>query len=82
VEAFEEQASEQAREHPHGQKEAGPTGNPTIAIRRDAATGDDAMNVGMVVEVLAPSMEYGRDADVSAEMLRIGGDGCERLSCG
>src|SRR5258708_4904162 len=53
--SFEEQAAEEAREHPHGEKEAGPAGNPALAPglrrgrlwRQAAAPGDD-MGVPMV----------------------------------
>ena len=38
-EPFEEQAAEQARENAHGQEEAGPTGNPALPVRRQAAAG-------------------------------------------
>src|SRR5438105_4848753 len=44
-EPFEEQATEQAREHPDGEKEAGPAGDPALAVWRKAAAGDDDMGV-------------------------------------
>ena len=31
---FQEQATEEAREHPDGEKEAGPAGNPALAVWR------------------------------------------------
>jgi hypothetical protein len=46
--SFEEQAAEEAREHPHGEKEAGPAGNPALAVGRKAAARDDDMGVRMV----------------------------------
>ena len=33
----------------------------------------------MVIEVLAPGVQHGRDADVGAQMLGIGGDRGQRL---
>src|SRR5208282_3905262 len=36
---------EQAREHANRKKESGLAGNPTLAVRRDAATGNDAMKM-------------------------------------
>src|SRR6202008_2059028 len=36
----------------------------------------------MVLEVLAPAVQDGSDADVGAEVLAIGGNGGERFGCG
>jgi hypothetical protein len=52
--SFEEPAAEEAREHPHGQKEAGPAGNPALAVGRKAAARDDDMGVRMVSPMRAP----------------------------
>jgi hypothetical protein len=46
--AVEEQATEQAREHPHRQEEARPTDDPAAAIKGDAASRHDAVDVGVV----------------------------------
>src|SRR5689334_6084434 len=45
---FQEQAAEQAREHPHRQKEAGSAGNPVPAVGRQAAARYNDMGVRMV----------------------------------
>jgi len=37
------------------------------------------MKVRMVLQVLAPGVEHADEADLGAEMLRIGGDRAERL---
>src|SRR3984893_15975494 len=68
---FEEQAPEQGREHV---RKKGPrlARNPTLAIRRDAATRNDAVRMRMVLEVLAPCVQDGSDADVGTEVLAIG----------
>src|SRR5260370_36472658 len=39
------------------------------------------MDVRMVMQVLAPGVEHGDETDLGTEMLRIGGDGSERLGC-
>ncbi len=39
------------------------------------------MNVGMVLQGLAPGVENRGNAELGAEMLWIGGDGGERLGC-
>ena len=81
-ETFEEEAAEESRKHAHGQKEAGPAGDPARAIPRQAAAGNDDVDMGMMGERRAPSVEDGGEADARAQMLRIGGDRDERLGCG
>jgi hypothetical protein len=44
----EEQVLELTREHANGKKGSGPAGDPTLAVRRDASTGNDAMRMRMV----------------------------------
>ena len=61
--AFEEEAAEQARQHTHGQEEAGLAGDPAGSVRRQAAAGNDDVDVGMMGERRAPSMEDGGGAD-------------------
>jgi hypothetical protein len=75
----EEQAPEQAREHANGKKGSGLAGDPTLAIWRDAATRNDAVNVRVVMEVFAPCVQDSGDADVGTEVLAIGGNGGEGL---
>ena len=72
---LEEQAAEEAREHPHGQEESGPTGDPLRAIGRQAAARDHTVQMGMIDERLAPRVEHGEEPNLGAEMCRIGGDG-------
>ena len=77
----EEQPAEEPREHADRQEEAGPAGDPSRAIERQSAARHDAMDVRMMVQVLAPGVEHGEEADLGAEMLGIGGDGAQRLGC-
>jgi len=53
VESLKEQATEQAGQHANRQEEAGPAGHPTLAIGRQPAAGDDAVQVRMVLQGLA-----------------------------
>ena len=39
------------------------------------------MDVRMVMQILAPAMQHGDEADLGAEMPGIGGDRAQRLSC-
>ena len=81
-EPFEEEAAEQARQHAHGQEEAGLAGDPARPVRRQAAAGNDDVDVRMVGQRRAPGVEHGGEADARAQMLRVGGDGGQRLGGG
>ena len=81
-EPFEKEAAEQAREHAHGQEEAGLAGDPARSVRRQAAARDDDVDMRMVGQRRAPGVEDGGEADVRAQMLRVGGDGGQRLGGG
>ena len=78
----EEEAAEQARQHADRQEEAGPAGDPAGPVRRQAAAGNDDVDVGMVGQRRAPGVQHGGEADARAQMLRIGGDGGQRLGGG
>ena len=82
VEGFQEQAPEQAREHANRKEKSALAGNPTLAIWRRPAARYDAVHMRMMLEVLAPAMQHGGDADVGAEVLGVGRNGGERLRCG
>jgi len=77
-----EQPTEETSEHADGQKEVGSAADPTTAVGRETAAGDDAMQVRMMEQCLAPSVEDGEEAELCAEMLGIGGDRLQGLGCG
>ena len=77
-----EQPTEETRQHADRQKEVGPAGDPTGAIGRETATGDDAVQVRMMEQRLAPRVEDGEEADLGAEVLGIGGDRAQGLGGG
>ena len=81
-EAVEEEAAEETRQHPHGQEEAGLAGDPARTVRRQAAAGRDDVDVRMMGERRAPGVQHGGEADARAQMLRVGGDGGQRLGGG
>lgn len=70
---------ETAREDPDGQEEVGATRPPLGTIRSDAPSGQDTMEMGMMVELLAPGVEHGEAADLRPKMLGVPGDVLERL---
>ena len=67
-------AAEKTREHAIRQKELRPARYPVFAIGRNAAARNDAMDMGMVIKVLTPCMQYGGEADLSSQMFGISGD--------
>ena len=67
-------APEEAAEYAHRQEEARSAGDPAGMIEGESTGGNQAMQVRMVAQVLAPGMEYGEHSDACAEMARIGGD--------
>ena len=81
-EPFEEEPAEQARQHAHGQEEAGLAGDPARPVRRQAAAGNDDVDVRVVGQRRAPGVQHGGEADARAQMLRVGGDGGQRLGGG
>ena len=81
-EPFEEQPAEQAREHAHRQEEAGPAGDPARSVGRQAAAGNDDVDMRMMGQRRAPGVQDGGEADARAQMLGIGGDGGQRLGGG
>src|SRR5208283_4219169 len=78
-EPFEEEPAEETRQHPHGQEEAGLAGDPARTVRRQAAAGNDDVDMRMVDQRRAPGVQYGGEADARAQMLRVGGDRGQRL---
>jgi hypothetical protein len=80
-EAFGKQATEQARQHAHRQEEAGLAGDPTRPIRRQSAAGNDDVDMGMMGE-RRPQVWSTAVSLLRAQMLRISGDGDQRLGCG
>ena len=79
---IEKQAAEQPREHAHGQEEAGLAGDPARPVRRQAAAGNDDVDMAMMGERRAPGVQHGGEVDARAQMFGIGGDGDEGLGGG
>jgi hypothetical protein len=73
------EATEEPRQHADRQKEARAAGDPAAPIGRQATTGDDAMEMGMVDQRLPPGVEDGEEADLGAQMLRVGGNRAQGL---
>jgi hypothetical protein len=79
LEPLQEQPTEEPGEYPDRQEEARPAGDPTHAIERQAATGNDTMDVGVMMEGLSPGVENGEHPDLGTEVTWVGGDRAQRL---
>jgi hypothetical protein len=73
LEQSEELAPEQATQDPDGEEEVGGAGYPAGPIRGQASGGHHAVDVGMVMKVLAPGVEHGEEPDLGPEVTGIGG---------
>ncbi len=58
-----------------------PAGNPTITTKRRSAAGHDAMQVRMKLEVLSPTVQYGKEADFRTKVFGVRCDGFQSLGC-
>ncbi len=74
-----EQPAEESREDADRQEEARPAGDPAGAVERRATTRHDAMDMGMMLQRLAPGVEHADKPDLGAEVLWVGGDPAQRL---
>jgi hypothetical protein len=70
-----EKFAEQAAEN-FIRKEEGilPAGDPAGAVGGEASAGHDAMQVGMEMQILTPSVQHGEEADGGAEVSGVGGN--------
>ena len=75
-------ASEQTAEHAHRQEETRSAGDPTGVVESEPTGGDEAMQVRMVAQVLAPGMEHGEHSDAGTEMARISENAVATASLG
>ncbi len=68
-------AAEHAAEHAHREEEPVALGcDPAGVIRSQSAGGNETVQMGMELEVLAPGMEHSEDADARTQMARVGSD--------
>ncbi len=65
-------STEDLRQGPDGEQEAvARRGEPPLPVRAQAAVGDDAVDMDVLPEVLAPGVQHHRDADLAAEPARV-----------
>src|SRR5579863_1101954 len=65
-----------------GKKEGGAGPDPASVARGQTTGGKYAMDMGMVLELLIPGVEYAEEADLGAQMLGIASDFEEGFSAG
>src|SRR3984893_11157539 len=73
----EEEATEETGENRNRQEVARSAGDPSRAVWRAPAAGDDAMQMGMMQQSLTPSVQHGEEADLRAQVFGIGSDGAQ-----
>ena len=64
------------------EEEPRPASDPMRPVGSESSSGHDAMDVGVMLQVLAPSVEDGKKADLDPEMLGVGGDPTKGLGGG
>jgi hypothetical protein len=82
LEISKELASEKTAKDSNRKEEVLTRGKPALFVKGDTATRNDTMKVGMVMQVLSPSVENRQEADLCTEMLRISSDGQKRFRGG
>jgi hypothetical protein len=82
LEVGEELAAEERREDFDGEEMAVAGRRPLRAVERDATAGDDAMQVGVELQVAGPGVQHGRDAGDGAETGGVAPQGEERPGSG
>ena len=75
-----EQPTEETRQDSNRKEEAWPV--LSRAVRRETSARDNAVQMWVVQEILAPRMEYGEEADLGSQMRGIGGDRAKGLRRG
>lgn len=79
-EIAEKQSTKQRRQDGNGQQVIRPAGNPSCAIRGNAAARNHAMQMRMEGKRLAPGVKHCEESDLCAQMLGISRDGTQRLA--
>ena len=82
VELFEEESAEESGQHTHWKKEVLAATDPTRSVGAGAATGNNAVDVRMVQQVLAPGVQDREEADLGPQVFGVCGDGEECLRAG
>jgi hypothetical protein len=71
LETGDELAAKHAPEYLDGEKEARTGSNPASVIEREAARGDDTVDMRMKLQFLIPGVQHAKEADFGTEMSGI-----------
>ena len=82
LECSDELPAKDTAEHFDGKKEGSARRDPAILFWGEAAGGDDAVNVGMMLQALIPGVQHAEEADVGTQMTGIAGNLQQSLSAG
>jgi len=82
LESGDKLAAEDTTEHFDGKKKGALGGDPASVARSDAACGEHAVDMRMMLQSLVPSMEHAEEADLRAEVTRIASDLQQSCSAG
>ena len=74
AQSFDELAAEDAAEHADGQEEGAARCDPSCVIWIEASGGNDAVDMGMKLQALIPTMEHAEETDLGAKMAWIASD--------
>ena len=74
LESGDKLAAEDTAEHFDGKKEGAVRGDPAGVVRSETAGGNDAVDMGMMLQSLVPGMEHAEEADLGSEVPGIAGD--------
>jgi len=69
-----ELAAKDTAQYLYGQEEGVARMDPALVVERQTARGDHAMNVRVMLKILAPGVQYAQKADLRSEMFGIGRD--------
>src|SRR5271154_2721688 len=82
LESGDKLAAEDTTEHFDGKEEGSVRGDPAGMIRSEAAGGQHAVDMGMMLQSLVPGMEHAEEADLGSQVAWIAGDFQQSCSAG
>src|SRR5437762_8235994 len=74
LESGDKLAAEDTAEHFDGKEEGSVRGDPAGVVRSETASGEHAVDMGMMLQSLIPGMEHAEEADLCAKVAGIAGD--------
>ena len=74
LESGDKLAAEDTAEHFDGKEEGSARGDPAGVIRSETAGGQHAVDMGMMLQSLVPSMEHAEETDLSTQVTGIASD--------